>query len=117
MARVSALVADVDGGTRIGDAIGAFMAVPRYAGFARGAAVVVLSDGLERGSPAAMQDAARRLSRIAWRLDWLSPLAGSEDFAPSTSALAAILPDLDALADGATTSAVVDHLLNLARAA
>ena len=42
---------DWDGGTRIGDALQAFLAVPRFAGFARGAAVVILSDGLERGEP------------------------------------------------------------------
>ena len=46
------LVADWDGGTRIGDALAAFLAVPRFAGYARGALVLVLSDGLERGDPA-----------------------------------------------------------------
>lgn len=117
MARASALIADVDGGTRIGEALTAFLSVPRYAGFARGAAVIVLSDGLERGSPQAMRDAARRLSRIAWRLDWLTPLAADPGFAPATSALASILPDLHALENGATTAAVVNHVLDLARAA
>ena len=117
LARASALIADVDGGTRIGEALTAFLAVPRYAGFARGAAVVVLSDGLERGDAAAMRDGARRLSRIAWRMDWLTPLAADRDFTPATSALAAIAPDLDAVANGATTAAIVDHVLTFARAA
>ncbi len=113
LARVSGLVSDVDGGTRIGEALAAFLAVPRYAGFARGAAVVVLSDGLERGSPDVMVEAVRRLSRVAWRLDWLSPLVGDVDYAPTTSGLSAVLPDLDALEDGATTQAVVRHVLAL----
>ena len=112
--RVSNLVSDVDGGTRIGEALSAFLSVPRYAGFARGAAVIVLSDGLERGAPDTMIEAVRRLSRLAWRLDWLTPLGADADFTPATSALGAILPDIDALTDGSTTEAVVRHVLSLA---
>ena len=112
--RASALVADVDGGTRIGEALTTFLAVPRYAGIARGAAIVVLSDGLERGSPTLMLEAVRRLSKLAWRLDWLTPLASDPDYLPATGGLSAIVPDLDALADGSTSEAVVDHLLGLA---
>ena len=112
--RASALVADVDGGTRIGEALTTFLAVPRYAGIARGAAIVVLSDGLERGSPTLMLEAVRRLSRLAWRLDWLTPLASDPDYQPATGGLSAILPSLDALADGSTSEAVVSHLLSLA---
>lgn len=114
LARVSSLLADVDGGTRLGEALAAFLAVPRFAGFARGASVVVLSDGLERGSPDAMIDAVRRLSRLAWRLDWLTPLATDPEFTPSTEGLSAVLPDLDALADGSKTDSIVRHVLGLA---
>ena len=112
--RASALIADIDGGTRIGEALGAYLAVPRYAGFARGAAVVVLSDGLERGDPSALIGATRRLARLAWRLDWLSPLA--PDGAPQTEAMRAILPMLARLGDGATTQAICDHILTMAEA-
>ena len=79
----------------------------------RGASVVVLSDGLERGEPDTMIDAVRRMSRIAWRLDWLSPLAGDADYEPRTGALSAILPYLDSLSDGSGVSAICDHVLNL----
>ena len=68
------LVSDWDGGTRIGDALQAFLAVPRFGGYARGAAVVIVSDGLERGDPAALRDAVAKLSRRAWRVSWLTPL-------------------------------------------
>lgn len=115
MARAATAIADIDGGTRIGDALAAFLAVPRYAGFARGAAVLVLSDGLERGTPDAMIDAVNRLSRSAWRLDWLSPLAADPDYEPRTAGLAGILPVLDHLGDGASTAAVTDHILTMAR--
>lgn len=111
--RVSRLVSDVDGGTRIGDALAAFLTVPRYVGFARSAAVVVLSDGLERGSPETMIDAVRRLSRLAWRLDWLTPLGADTDYTPATAAMSEVLTDLDSLKDGATTAAIVRHLLSL----
>lgn len=115
--RTSRLVADFDGGTRIGDALQAFLAVPRFAGFARGSAVVVLSDGLERGEPHALIDAVWRLSRMAWRVDWLSPLAGDSGYVPKTEALSAIRPYLDSLSDGSDTQAICNHVLNLARAA
>ena len=58
LATASLLVADWDGGTRIGDALNAFLAVPRFAALSRSAALVVLSDGLERGDPTAMGEAA-----------------------------------------------------------
>ncbi|MEM9063111.1 MAG: VWA domain-containing protein [Pseudomonadota bacterium] len=113
--RASALIADIDGGTRIGEALTAFLQVPRYAGFARGAAVIVLSDGLERGEPNTLIAATTRLSRLAWRLDWLSPLA--TDGLPQTRAMQAIVPLLDHLGDGSTTEAITDHLLSMAEAA
>ena len=109
--RASALIADIDGGTRIGEALTAFLSVPRYAGFARGAAVIVLSDGLERGTPDTLITAIRRLQRLAWRLDWLSPL--TPDGLPQTEALQAILPMLDHLGDGATTQAITRHILTM----
>lgn len=114
--RVGAMVADMDGGTRIGEALQAFLSVPRYAGFARGALVIVLSDGLERGGPEAMTDAVRRLSRMAWRIEWLSPLA-TEGYAPETAGVAAVLPYLSSLGDGSGIAAVIDHVLKLERSA
>lgn len=116
LARAAGLIADLDGGTRIGDALEAFLAIPRYAGFARGAAVIVLSDGLERGDPAAMVSAVRRLARASWETHWLTPLAADGGFAPRTEALAAILPHLDALAPGGAVSRVADHILGLGAA-
>lgn len=115
--RASEAIADFDGGTRIGEALAAYLAVPRFAGFARGAVVVVLSDGLERGSPNALVDAVSRLSRMAWRFDWLTPLAADPNYAPATEGLSAILPMLDHLGSAASTTEITDHILNMARAA
>ncbi|MGY3484316.1 uncharacterized protein with von Willebrand factor type A (vWA) domain [Bradyrhizobium sp. USDA 4011] len=110
----SFLVSDWDGGTRIGDALQAFLAVPRFGGYARGAAIVIVSDGLERGDPAALCDAVAKLSRRAWRVSWLTPLATSPGFKPQTEALIAIQRLVDDLVDGGSSAAVVAHLLSLA---
>ncbi len=95
-ANAGALVADWDGGTRLGDALQAFLAVPRFAGHARGSLVLVISDGLERGTPGALVDAIARLSRLAWRLVWLTPLAEDRRFEPQTQALTMAAPHIDA---------------------
>ncbi|MCA6122560.1 VWA domain-containing protein [Bradyrhizobium sp. WSM 1704] len=115
LSAASFLVSDWDGGTRIGDALQAFLAVPRFGGYARGAAVVIVSDGLERGDPAALRDAVAKLSRRAWRLSWLTPLATSPNFTPQTEALIAIQRFVDDLVDGGSSAAVVAHLLSLGR--
>jgi uncharacterized protein len=115
LAEAGATVADWDGGTRIGDALQAFLAVPRYATYARGAAVVIVSDGLERGDPKAMIRAVERLAARAWRIDWLTPLAADPGYRPETEALAAIRPLLGALADGASTERLCRHVLSLAQ--
>ena len=117
LARVGRIVADFDGGTRIGDALAAFLAIPRFAGMARGAAVLVLSDGLERDDPTTMIDTVARLSRLAWRLSWLTPLASDTGFAPRTAGLQAVLPWLYDLADGSNVAAISSHILNLAQTA
>ena len=117
LASASGLVSDWDGGTRIGDALQAFLAIPRFAGYARGAVVLIVSDGLERGDPKAMTDAVRRLAARAWHLSWMSPLAADPDFRPETAALKSILPLIDALADGSSTERLCHHVLTLARAA
>ena len=116
LAKVSTLVPDWDGGTRIGDALRAFLSVPRFAGCARGAVVVVLSDGLECGSHDTMTGAVARLSRLAWRVSWLTPLAADPAFRPETTGLVAIAPYLDDLGDGASLQALCHHMLSLGRA-
>lgn len=114
LAAAAMRVPDWDGGTRIGEALRAFLAVPRFAGYARSALVLILSDGLERGEPDAMLDAMTRLSRLAWRISWLSPLASEPGFVPRTTALASILPLIDELADGSSTERLCAHVLRLA---
>jgi len=111
LAAAAATVSDWDGGTRIGDAVTAFLSVPRFAGYARGAVVVVISDGIERGDHAAMTATVAKLATRAWRLKWLTPLAEDPRFKPETAALRSILPFLDYLGDASTTERLIDGLL------
>lgn len=115
LALASTLVADWDGGTRLGDALQAFLAVPRFAGFARGALAVILSDGLERGDHAAMTEAVERLSRHAWAVLWLSPLAGEDGYAVETAALQSVLPFIDRLGDGSSAGRLSAEVLGFER--
>lgn len=117
LARVAALVDDWDGGTRMGPTLLAFLSVPRFSAFARGAAVVILSDALERGDHAELEMAIRRLSARAFRLSLATPLAGDPRFQPATAALRAILPVLDDLIDGSSIAGLTDFILSLARPA
>ncbi|KUM26078.1 VWA containing CoxE family protein [Mesorhizobium loti] len=117
LARAAALVDDWDGGTRMGPTLLAFLSVPRFSAFARGAAIVILSDALERGDHADLETAMRRLSARAFRVSLATPLAGDPRFRPATAALRAILPVLDDLVDGSSLKSLTDFILSLARAA
>ncbi len=111
LANVAAVVDDWDGGTRIGPALSAFIGNPRYASLLRGAVVLVLSDGLERGDPAPMRAAVARIARRAFHLAWLTPLAADPRFRPETRALKDILQFLDQLGNGVSLASLVDHTL------
>lgn len=117
LARVAETVEDWDGGTRIGPTLLAMLSVPRFAALARGATVVVLSDGLERGGHGEMELAFRRLKAKAYRLSLLTPLAADPRYRPRTAAVVAVLPHLDDLADGSGPGPITDFILSLARPA
>jgi uncharacterized protein with von Willebrand factor type A (vWA) domain len=111
LALASGLVTDWDGGTRLGEALSVFLAVPRFASFARGALVIVVSDGLERGGPEALIAAMTRLRSLAWRIVWLSPLASDASYRPETGAMRAILPLIDHLDAGGDLAAMAGALV------
>lgn len=113
----SGLVADWDGGTRLGEALAVFLSVPRFAAHTRGALCIVVSDGLERGGPEALIAATQRLKSLAWSMLWLSPLAADPAFRPDTEAMQAILPMLDRLGDGSTPPAIASEILDFAKRA
>jgi hypothetical protein len=113
----SGLVTDWDGGTRLGEALGVFLSVPRFAAHARGALVIVVSDGLERGGPEALVAAMEQLRRLAWGALWLSPLAADPAYRPETGAMRAILPLIDRLGDGSDPRTIAHEILRFAKRA
>jgi uncharacterized protein len=100
MAAAASAVEDWSGGTRLGEALGAFNDRYGVRGMARGAVVVILSDGWDRGDPALLGREMARLARVAHRVIWVNPLAASPGYAPLARGMAAALPYVDRLVEG-----------------
>jgi uncharacterized protein with von Willebrand factor type A (vWA) domain len=99
LARATERVVDLGGGTRIGAALGELNRVHgRRLG--RGAVVVILSDGWDRGQPEELADEMARLKRTAHRLVWLNPLAADPAYEPLTRGMQAALPHTDHVLPG-----------------
>jgi uncharacterized protein with von Willebrand factor type A (vWA) domain len=97
--RATAAVADFSGGTRIGAALAELnRAHGRRIG--RGAAVVILSDGWDRGDPSLLAAEMARLRRTAHCLIWLNPLAAEPGYEPLTRGMRAAVPHTDELLAG-----------------
>ncbi|HUO74278.1 MAG TPA: VWA domain-containing protein [Solirubrobacteraceae bacterium] len=97
--RAAAAVVDFSGGTRIGAALAELnRAHGRRIG--RGAVVVILSDGWDRGDPALLATEMGRLRRSAHRLVWLNPLAAHPDYEPLTRGMRAAAPHMHELLAG-----------------
>ena len=97
---------DWAGGTRIGEAVGAFVRGFGRRGMARNAVVVILSDGWERGDPSLLAAEMERLSRLAHRIVWVNPRVAARGFAPATGGMAAALPFVDELVSGHSVAAL-----------
>lgn len=94
-------VFDWDGGTRIGDSIKAFTKDARRTRLGRGAVVVICSDGLDRGEPAALSQAMESLSRIAHRVIWVNPHKGDVvDYVPASLGMIVAEPYIDEVYSG-----------------
>ncbi len=93
-------------GTRIGDALKTFNDRHGRRGMARGAVIVILSDGWERGDPALVGREMERLARLAYRIVWVNPRAAATGFSPRAGGMAAALPHCDALVSGHNLAAL-----------
>jgi uncharacterized protein with von Willebrand factor type A (vWA) domain len=98
--RAAEEVVDWDGGTRIGDALGTFLDRHGHAGLARGAVVVICSDGLDVGEPALLAEQMSHLARLSHRIVWLNPLKASASYEPLARGMHAALPYVDVFSAG-----------------
>jgi uncharacterized protein with von Willebrand factor type A (vWA) domain len=99
LARAAEHVADWSGGTRIGAAL-AELNREHGRRIGRGAIIVVLSDGWDRGDPDVLAEEMARLRRCAYRVLWLNPLAADPRYEPLTRGMQAALPHVDHLLPG-----------------
>lgn len=116
--RAATAVDDMSGGTRLGAILQTFNDQWGVRGLARGAVVVILSDGWDRGDPDLLGDEVARLSRVTSRLVWANPLSGDRDYRPVARGMAAALPHVDELVPAHSVAALEDllHLLDAALA-
>lgn len=106
MAAVAEAVPDWRGGTRLGELLREFLDRWGQRGMARGAVVVLLSDGWERGDPRLLAAQMRRLHRLAHRVIWCNPRKARPGYAPLAAGMAAALPSVDAFVEGHSLAAL-----------
>jgi uncharacterized protein with von Willebrand factor type A (vWA) domain len=105
------------GGTRIGAALQEFNDTRGRRGLARGAVVVIISDGWDTGDPAVVRQEMQRLSRVAHRIIWVNPRTKSEHYQPLAGGMAAAWPYCDAVVSAHSVHALEDLTAALARPA
>ena len=102
-------VLDWNGGTRIAEAVAGLRSMPAVWATLRGAVVVIFSDGLELGDPAATLGRQMwLLRRTCHRIIWVNPLAGDERYQPLALGTQAALPYTDQFMPGHTLAALED---------
>lgn len=109
-------VPDWSGGTRLGEALQAFLDRWGQRGAARGAVVVVMSDGWERGDSALLGEQMQRLHRLAHRVVWVNPHQGKPGYSPVQSGIVAALPYVDDFIAGHTLATFEQALEVVGRA-
>jgi uncharacterized protein with von Willebrand factor type A (vWA) domain len=100
MREIGRIVADWEGGTRIGESLKSLLDGWSQRAALRGAVVVLCSDGLERGDPDLLRRQMARLRRLAYRVVWANPLKGSPRYEPLARGMAAALPSVDVFLSG-----------------
>lgn len=94
------------GGTKIGGSVKEFNDVYGRRGMARGAVVVIISDGWDTGDPELLRREMERLSLVAYRIVWVNPRAKSASYQPLVAGMAAAWPHCDAVVSAHTLRAL-----------
>lgn len=106
LTRAAERVVDWSGGTRLGEGMQHFNDEWGQRGMARGAIVVILSDGWDRGDPELLGEQMQRLHRIAHAVVWVNPLKVTPGYAPLARGMAAALPHVDRFVEGHSVAAL-----------
>ncbi|MGW0998544.1 vWA domain-containing protein [Streptomyces sp. NPDC002523] len=106
MTALAATVPDWRGGTRLGELLREFLGRWGQRGMARGAIVVILSDGWERGDPELLAAQMRRLHALAHQVVWANPRKARPGYAPLAAGMAAALPSVDSFVEGHSLAAL-----------
>jgi len=99
-------VEDWSGGTRLGETLRRFNDEWGVRGMARGAIVVILSDGWDRGDPTVLGGEMQRLHRVTHSIVWVNPLKVTPGYAPLARGMAAALPFVDEFVEGHSLEAL-----------
>jgi uncharacterized protein with von Willebrand factor type A (vWA) domain len=111
--RAAALMPDWSGGTRIGWALREFMDLHGRRGMARGAVVLIVSDGWERDDPSVLSRQMFALRGHAYRIVWANPRVAAPGFAPLAGGMAAALPYVDSFISGHSADALTEVVREL----
>lgn len=114
--KVSETAQDWSGGTRIGRALKEFIDDFGRRGLARGAVIVIVSDGWEIEDPALVGESMARLSRLAHHIIWVNPRKAADAYEPRVGGMAAALPYIDTFLSGHSVRALEDVLAAIAAA-
>jgi uncharacterized protein with von Willebrand factor type A (vWA) domain len=114
LAKAGAAAPDWSGGTRIGAAVKEFNDRYGCRGMARGAVILIISDGWETGDPALLGAQLARLHRVAHRIVWANPRTQSPRYRPEVGGMAAAWPYCDAVVSAHNLDALPDLLAALA---
>ncbi len=110
LAKAGEAAPDWSGGTRIGAAIKEFNDHYGSRGMARGAVILIISDGWETGDPALLGEQMARLSRVAHRIVWANPRTQSPRYRPEVGGMAAAWPYCDAVVSAHNLDSLEDLL-------
>jgi uncharacterized protein with von Willebrand factor type A (vWA) domain len=116
LAAAGRTVPDWSGGTRLGDTLRSFLDRWGQRGTARGAVVVIFSDGWERGDPADLAAQVARLRRVAHRVVWVNPHRGKAGYEAVQRGVLAVLPHVDDFVAGHSLATYADLVEVVARA-
>jgi uncharacterized protein len=108
LARAAATAPDWAGGTRLAESLRRFIDGHGRRGLARGAVVVLFSDGWAQDEPVQVEIQMARLRRLAHRIIWVNPRKAAPDYRPLVGGMAAALPYCDAFVSGHSYAALAE---------